>query len=845
MVLTSKSLKTSSKKCKETDVGLCLQICVRTKATNSVLVNNKAPINFELIILRSFHVNEKSKDSLWNQNFTVSSNFRVVSFFNVLFLAKSSATLDLYTANGVSSYSLFNRNECPSSNEIKVLDIYCDFIRHETFILFSYSEKMEVHNVRCIKILLNSYNDEKQSPIRKTPQNVSPIPSEIVPQKYLFDPDYSQLVSAVNLISISSIQKAGNDSAYYSSDLTILTNTGFILCFMNGIMSACINIWNSIQESCNFTIPEWNMAKFDFVSFGKGSMERIAVLVDSACLLIDVEKEQVIKVWQSVLHVSKITTAQNASQRFVMVMSPTDDYKEKQRNLQLLDEKENIEIIDPYTVSSTHDTDGWEIASSLQRQSSEESNSSCIPQCAVDALLAQKKKHEISVMEARSELAAKEQFLMETWKRLQHLSLEASERFPDNSHSQLVPLLGESPREKDEEKSDEFQPSYSKHSHLNCQPGDPHTSTKQDLTPETKIHRDAHTHIEVIGQPWMRTMESLLVVGVSVRNICDRPIFGAHIHLLPVGSCSFSMVECIPSEEPTSMANYSSSASTEASSIMQPDSERTLTCFVDTAQLLCPSDMRLMLNITFSVNRSTTKLKKFLDARRLDNRQFTINCGNITLSTQDVISAKYSLEQDFIRMKSESSVDPTISMQALDCVQKSISLVVQSKISSVLCLESKLNCHPYCLAICGCHIFVADHQLRFCRVKGMRQVSKKEGKIQIFTRTDSQAVLLVKFLHSILPEDVTLLPDLPSPSLSLKQGSDILHKELQRKIDALKGDLKAAEDQAIEISALSDSENEKESGHPSSSASPTFHSKKSMTCKTKSNIESSYEKSSN
>ena len=72
-----------------------------------------------------------------------------------------------------------------------------------------------------------------------------------------------------------------------------------------------------------------------------------------------------------------------------MVMHLADGNKGKQWDL--LDEGENIQIIDPFTVSCTHDTEDVEIGSNFMGQSSEESRRSSVPKCAADALLAQKK----------------------------------------------------------------------------------------------------------------------------------------------------------------------------------------------------------------------------------------------------------------------------------------------------------------------------------------------------------------------------------------------------------------------------------------------------------------------
>ena len=290
MVLASKSYISQPTDSKVNDK--CLLICVRIK--NFGILNNESPKKFELMILRSFHINDKTNDTFVNQNFTATSNFRVASFFNMIFLATLSATLEVYTVGGVSSYSLFSRDECPTPNQIEILDIFCNCIRHETFILFSYLDEMKIKKVKCIKLQLNSCFDNIDNLLHKTSQNSLNIPLEAVSQRFLFNSDYSQLVSAVKLVSLSSEQQARSESINYSSNVIILTNTGFLLRFVNGIITSCVHIWSSLHESCSFTEPEWSMAKFNFISMRRGSMESVAVQVDSTCLLIDVEKEQVL-----------------------------------------------------------------------------------------------------------------------------------------------------------------------------------------------------------------------------------------------------------------------------------------------------------------------------------------------------------------------------------------------------------------------------------------------------------------------------------------------------------------------------------------------------------------------
>ncbi|GFN90014.1 hypothetical protein PoB_001652000, partial [Plakobranchus ocellatus] len=167
---------------------------------------------------------------------------------------------------------------------------------------------------------------------------------------------------------------------------------------------------------------------------------------------------------------------------------------------------------------------------------------------------------------------------------------------------------------------------------------------------------------------------------------------------------------------------------------------------------------------------------------------------------------------------------------ALDCVQTCTPLVVKSVVSSVLCLQCEVSSHPGFYAISGSNgrhfIFVSDHQLRLCRIKILEQISKKEGRLQMFTRTDHQAVIFVQFLHSILPEDVTFIPYLPTVPHSIQQAGSILKQELQHKIANITAQLQQAE-----VNRITDTAIHVEVGNvgdciEGSSISPTFHSKK-------------------
>ena len=141
-----------------------------------------------------------------------------------------------------------------------------------------------------------------------------------------------------------------------------------------------------------------------------------------------------------------------------------------------------------------------------------------------------------------------------------------------------------------------------------------------------------------------------------------RPINGAHIHLIPEGVCLPSMCECVSSSNGESeiSSNISSSISSaapllNASSDIQPGSEQTLTCYVDTAQILSPDDVRFSVITSYSIGDSKAKRDKSLDVHGKENHLFNISCGDIRLLAQDLISGAHSLEHIFSHLKMQPS----------------------------------------------------------------------------------------------------------------------------------------------------------------------------------------------
>ena len=90
--------------------------------------------------------------------------------------------------------------------------------------------------------------------------------------------------------------------------------------------------------------------------------------------------------WQSVSLISSITD-QSSAPCLVMVMRAISGSNES--SWELIDDKENIHVIDCYAINI--DTAVGEMEFGLQRQTSQKSSTSKLPQCAVDALHAQKK----------------------------------------------------------------------------------------------------------------------------------------------------------------------------------------------------------------------------------------------------------------------------------------------------------------------------------------------------------------------------------------------------------------------------------------------------------------------
>ena len=278
------------------NVAHCLFISVKVKSIGFGTFDFKNSTSFEFVVVQKFQVNGKFTTVLTNKTLSLANNVQITSQFHMIHLATSSSTLDLYSVAGVTSYSLESCESCPSSNQCKILDTFCNYVRHETFVLYSYVDDNGMSKFKCIKFLHGNSNTSFGNTSQR---GASPKKyTEVVSQKHMFPSDYLQIISAVKIISLSSKQ-CRDDFASYSSNVLILTNTGYLIRFVDGTMSACIHIWSSLHESGSFTQLDWDMAKFDFVTMRRGSTERIALQVNSTCLLIDVAGEQVYKVFHA------------------------------------------------------------------------------------------------------------------------------------------------------------------------------------------------------------------------------------------------------------------------------------------------------------------------------------------------------------------------------------------------------------------------------------------------------------------------------------------------------------------------------------------------------------------
>ncbi|GFN79350.1 hypothetical protein PoB_000585600 [Plakobranchus ocellatus] len=610
---------------------ICLLFSVVPKAVN--LISLKSPTKFELLKLRTFYLSKKFRDV--SEISSSKGNVSIACFFHLMYLSAASLTLELYSTAGISSYSLLHNDEHPPSSQIYIVDIFSNHATHETFLILLYGDDRDDKHYRCIKIQHRNSDLSLDVAHQATPaQNLN---VEIVPLQYLLPLDYSPLVCAMKVISLSSQGKYHDDHVRYSSSLMIITCTGYLMRFLNGAMTAYINLWESVQqEENNITELDWNAGKISFITTKRGSTERTAVLLNSFCFLIDWEMEKVIKIWPSVHLMCGTNMKHKNCADLILLLNHSDKNDKDLQDLMKL--KENLQIIDFY---NTLRLEG-EGESVPHQQNSEKSLK--LPQCAVDALLAQKKKHELSVREAKAELSAKEQFLVKTWEQLQQLSQSRAKR--DHTHSQLVPLCGEI---SNETKPD--QPKVNKTLSF---------TEKRFTRSKPGVSQDRQSHIEVAGEPWKRTIGSLLIVGVQIKNVGDRPVTGAHTHLIPSSPCSFSMLESVSGTETSFSATSNDNSQQPCSSldsihhtslprsscVIQPGSQKTLTCYVDTAQLFSPDELRLFLFSTYCVNSGSEK----------GGQEIDFFCGEVNLQTQDMISATFGLEQAFRSKERDSPV---------------------------------------------------------------------------------------------------------------------------------------------------------------------------------------------
>ncbi|XP_059161251.1 uncharacterized protein LOC131944581 [Physella acuta] len=562
----------------------------------------------------------------------------------------------------------------------------------------------------------------KFSPVSSDKETGQHFEVEYISLDALFVSDFSQIVKSIKLWPSCCQRDAGRNK----TALTMLTVTGFVLHFVSGVMSGCVSITDQL-ETGEWTDEMWGECSVKILNFSTAhSGDVSAIQVNTQCFLISWDTDQVIKTWQSVSSIHSCDLQSCGFPLLVLVLLSS-----KGGNQHLLDRSRTVTVdlddIDEKAVA------GLETRSDDLRdvENSEQQN------FAAHSLLLQHKSHELSLQEAQLEVQSKMLFVGDLWQSFSKLQLEEFTR-KSSCLPPLVPLGSV-----------------------------PHTSVA--------IHRNlpyksiGQEKMLDCGEPWIRTLENSLIVGVRIQNVSQWPVSDIVLTLLPASHAA--LVE--------SVSHHSHTSRLTPTHLGQGQS-MDVTCCVSLSQVLCAPKFHCV--VTYGVGEVPTMWSA---------HQYV---ADVQLTDDDVIQERFGLEQPLGLGKSELGEEMRRQdLLALDCCQVPTHLSVHSLFSSVGDLPHKLQTHPsfHWLDWADQFIFTANQQLRFARVQVMKQCDKHHLNLVIYSRCEYQALLMVKLLYSLVPDDVTFQPLTPDPHQLIREWTlqDIDHqiRQLQQTLAHTQG----------------------------------------------------------
>ncbi|KAH9509966.1 hypothetical protein Btru_044745 [Bulinus truncatus] len=667
---------------------------------------------FELIKLRVFHF----KDQLCKIN---NNNLHVISNFQILYINESLRTLeifyyDIHSKIIMQDFKLDNVEN--KDTHLSILDVY---VEHESGLsyVFVFVKNGEVINILCLQI---SYANFYEHLTKAVTYDVKPISLSL-----FISPDLTHIIKYLQICSTTTNVDYSTKSESICSSLCLLTETRFAIKVVNGVIKSVINVNNSFEAE-EFSVENWGSSCIKFVSLMgcDDDDDMVALRIDNFCCLINWSKEKVVKTWTSVYLISNNSDNHYGPPSLMIVFLPKDTGDHDHSLLFHLCESDFL-FVSQDEMKEEENNDEENQTLSL-KQPEEDIKQVEHP---MRALLYQQKISEVAVKESESVLQNKISFVINSWKQL---SQPSNDTVNFSAQAALVPLFH----------------------------GSASTSRDNELPP--KKPQGDHPRLIPFGL-WKRTFDNFLIVGLSVKNNFTRPV--THICLKLIDS----LTEGTQSTETTQTSH-----SRESGTLLFPGQSCDISCYANISQCFTGVGVTLLSFICFqyfNADFTASSLKSLPE----HSEQFYAEVG---ITAEELLNGTYSVDKSVLCMKKDLVNISRTDLQALDIIQNSIKLSVWSIISSVGCLSLKLDQHPFCmyLDITKQYLITGSHQLRMCRVQILNQSSRNQLDIKIYARSDYEALLLVQFLNSLLPEDVTIIPEKATNSYLQELGGQVLAK---------------------------------------------------------------------
>ncbi|CAL1538756.1 unnamed protein product [Lymnaea stagnalis] len=643
-----------------------------------------------------------------------------------------------------------------SCKEIKILNIFNDDDYNTSQALISYNE---LGIKKCVCLQLLSYDKPEQLLISKN-YTITTIPSET-----FFATDYIQILKGVQVLSYCIEINHASKVQPLSSITCILTDTGYILKFVDSVLTACISITANC-EAVNWTegVGEYSNIKMINLTSLSGD-DKTAVQINSICYLISWTKEKVEKYWSSVLTINSCDFQHCGLDLLVVVFSPSHCEPTADDVLVFPSLKELDVVVVEGDKDFENDPENEIAITGRQLMKKEHLEQ---PQCAVTALLSRKMTCESALRTSESMLRSKVAFVKEVWHQISRFNLH-QQGCRITSQPTLVPII--------------------KGSVL------PSSGDSMERKPYTSPLEVPVQYLS-FEKLWTRSVHSQLVVGLCVTNVYTKPLSGIHIKLIPSSCCTAHCVESLSktiksgnttSVSPCSLNDKCFLETTQQKKVhLCPGQSEQLTCSVEISQTIIKGHLKLFCFISCLENfHPNCQFSGSVNSHQNCHLAGPVHifCREVVVNLEDFILGKMA-----ISCSSEKKISNE-DLQALDCIQIGTCLQVTSLFSSARQFVKCLEKHQafLCLQKVGQYIFTGNHQLKFCRVQVLEQTSNHMVDIVTYTKSDYETLNMIQLLHSILPDDFTIT--MKSSNKEFQNLRETVLKEVETRLQSLRQSL--------------------------------------------------------